>query len=354
MARTQPSPSSRDQGEDDGGREAQQRRPGGAHGGFQFTVCSGKRMQCPACQTENTPDRLVCFTCGLAFSPPVKKGTVIGGRYEILRPLGQGGMGTLYRAMELIEGTDLRSLLRMRKEGLPPEQAFDLAVQLAGGLQALHDAGIVHRDVKAANVILDEKGRPRLMDFDFAKRHDAGAPDTAPVTGHILGTPEYMSPEAARGDPVEFRSDVYSLGVVVFEMFTGDVPFRGDSPLATILKHLNEPPPLEGPRAKGLPSSLLPVLRKALAKWSAERYSTAGGFAMALGFARIAFGELAPPPKVPTPPLPALLEALNPLDKTIRMQAVKARSLDTRSMRAIPALIDALEKPPAPSVVEPS
>ncbi len=370
-------------------------------------------MQCPACQTENDPDRLVCFTCGLAFSPPVKKGTVIGGRYEILRPLGQGGMGTVYRArdhvlgdrvavkvlktelsrrpemvrrfrsemglakkvrhpnvcriyaagedegrlylaMELIEGTDLRSLLRMRKEGLPPEQAFELAVQLAGGLQALHDAGIVHRDVKAANVILDEKGRPRLMDFDFAKRHDAGAPDTAPVTGHILGTPEYMSPEAARGDPVEFRSDVYSLGVVVFEMFTGDVPFRGDSPLATILKHLNEPPPLEGPRAKALPSSLLPVLRKALAKWPAERYSTAGGFAMALGFARIAFGELAPPPKVPTPPLPALLEALNPLDKTIRMQAVKARSLDTRSMRAIPALIDALEKPPAPSVVEPS
>jgi serine/threonine-protein kinase len=163
-----------------------------------------------------------------------------------------------------------------------------------------------------------------------------------------------MSPEAARGDPVEFRSDVYSLGVVVFEMFTGDVPFRGDSPLATILKHLNEPPPFEGPRAKGLPSSLLPVLCKALAKWPAERYSTAGGFAMALGFARIAFGELAPPPKVPTPPLPALLEALNPLDKTIRMQAVKARSLDTRSMRAIPALIDALEKPPAPSVVEPS
>src|SRR6266496_4095674 len=244
--------------------------------------------------------------------------------------------------------------LRMRKEGLPPEQAFELAVQLAGGLQALHDAGIVHRDVKATNVILDNKGRPRLMDFDFAKQHDAGATDTATITGHIVGSPEYMSPESARGDQVDFRSDVYSLGVVVFEMFTGEVPFRGDSPLATILKHLNEPPPLEGPRAKGLPSSLLPVLRKALAKWSAERYSTAGGFAMALGFARIAFGELAPPPKVPTPPLPALLEALNPLDKTIRMQAVKARSLDTRSMRAIPALIDALEKPPAPSVVEPS
>ena len=251
--------------------------------------------------------------------------------------------GRLYLAMELIEGTDLRSLLRMRKEGLPPEQAFELAVQLAGGLQALHDAGIVHRDVKAANVILDKKGRPRLMDFDFAKRHDAGATDTATITGHIVGSPEYMSPESARGDQVDFRSDVYSLGVVVFEMFTGDVPFRGESPLATILKHLSEPPPLEGPPAKGVPQSLLP----------AERYSTAAGFAMALGLARVAFGELAPPPRVPTPPLPALLEALNPLDKTIRIEAIKSRSLDTRSMRAIPALIDALEKPPPPTVVEP-
>ena len=369
-------------------------------------------MQCPACQTENDPDGLVCFTCGLALSPPVKKGTVIGGRYEILHPLGQGGMGTVYRgrdrvlgdrvavkvlktalsrrpemirrfgsemglakkvrhpnvcriyaagedegrlylAMELIEGTDLRSLLRMRKEGLPPEQAFELAVQLAGGLQALHDAGIVHRDVKAANVILDKKGRPRLMDFDFSKRHDAGATDTATITGHIVGSPEYMSPECARGDQVDFRSDVYSLGVVVFEMFTGDVPFRGDSPLATILKHLSEPPPLEGPRAKGVPQSLLPVLHKALAKSPAERYSTAGGFAMALGLARAAFGQLAPPPRVATPPLPALLEALNPLDKTIRIEAIKSRSLDTRSMRAIPALIHALKDPPAPAVVEP-
>ena len=369
-------------------------------------------MQCPACQTDNDPDSLVCFTCGHAFSPPVKKGTVIGGRYEILDPIGRGGMGTVYRArdrvlgdrvavkvlkselsrrpemirrfrtemglarkvrhpnvchiyaagedegrlylaMELIQGTDLRSLVQARKEGLPPEQAFELAVQLASGLQALHDGGIVHCDLKGTNVILDGKGRPHLMDFDFAKRHDAGATDTATITGHILGSPEYMSPEAARGDPVDFRSDVYSLGVVIFEMFTGDVPFRGDSPLGTILKHLNEPPPLEGARAKGLPASLVPVLRKTLAKRPAERYSTAGGLATAIGRVRTALGELAPPPKVPTPPLPALLEALNPLDRTIRIEAIKSRSLDTRSMKAIPALIHALKEPPAPSVMEP-
>jgi serine/threonine protein kinase len=369
-------------------------------------------MQCPACQTDNDPGSLVCFTCGLAFSPPVKKGTVIGGRYEILDPIGRGGMGTVYRArdrvlgdrvavkvlkselsrrpemirrfktemglarkvrhpnvchiyaagedegrlylaMELIQGTDLRSLLRERGRGLPPEQAFDVAVQLASGLQALHDAGIVHRDLKGTNVILDRKGRPHLMDFDFAKRNDAGSTDTATITGHILGTPEYMSPEAARGDAVDFRSDVYSLGVMVFEMFTGEVPFRGDSPLATILKHLSEPPPLEGPRAKGIPPILLPVLAKSLAKRPADRYSTAGGFATALGRVRTALGELAPPPKVPTAPLPALLEALNPLDRTIRIEAIKSRSLDTRSMKAIPALIHALEDPPAKREEEP-
>lgn len=367
-------------------------------------------MRCPACQSDTDPDSMACFNCGLAFSPPVKRGTVIAGRYEILDPIGRGGMGTVYRArdrvlgdkvaikvlrpelsrrpemirrfrsemamarkvrhpnvcriyaageeegrlylaMELINGTDLRTVLRQRKSGLPPEQAFEYAVELAGGLQALHDAGIVHRDVKATNIMVDKKG-PHLMDFDIAKQHQAEGTDAATVTGQVLGTPEYMSPENARGDRVEFRSDIYSLGVLIFEMFTGDVPFRGDSPLATILKHLSEPPPLEGPRAKGLPPSIVPVLSKALAKRPDERHSTARGLAMALGLARTAFTALAPPPKEPTPPLPALLEALNPVDYTIRMPVVKARGLDTRSMKAIPALIDALEKPPAPPAVE--
>ena len=368
-------------------------------------------MRCPACQTENDPDGLACFNCGLVFSPPVTRGTVIAGRYEILDPIGRGGMGTVYRArdrvlgdrvavkvlraelsrrpemirrfrsemamarkvrhpnvchiyaageeagrlylaMELIDGTDLRTVLRQRKSGLGPEQAFEYGVELAGGLQALHDAGIVHRDVKAPNVMVDKKG-PHLMDFDIAKQHQAEGTDAATVTGQVLGTPEYMSPEYSRGDRVDFRSDIYSLGVLIFEMFTGDVPFRGDSPLATILKHLSEPPPLEGPRAKGLPPSVVPVLRKALAKRPDERHSTARGLAMALGLARTAFAALAPPPKEHTPPLPALLEALNPLDYTIRLPAaLTARGLDTRSMKAIPALIDALEKPPAPSAVE--
>ena len=332
---------------------------------------------------------------------------MIGGRYEMLDPIGRGGMGTVYRArdrvlgdkvavkvmkaelgrrpemvrrfrsemalakkvrhpnvcrvyaagsdqgrlylaMELVEGTDLKTVIRQGKDGLPVEQAFELAVELAGGLQAVHDAGIVHRDVKAPNVIVDRRGIPHLMDLDIAKQHQTDATDTVTATGQVLGTPEYMSPEYAQGDRVDLRGDIYSLGVVVYEMFTGEVPFRGDSPLATILKHVNEPPPLDGPRAKAIPPTLVPVLRKALAKRPEERYSTARGFGMALGLARTAFSELAPPPKEPTPPLPALLEALNPLDQTIRLSAVKPRALDTRAMKAIPALIDALEHPPEP------
>jgi serine/threonine protein kinase len=369
-------------------------------------------MRCPACQTENEPDNPACFNCGLAFSPPVKRGTVVGGRYEILDPIGRGGMGTVYRArdrvlgdkvavkvmkaelsrrpemirrfrsemrlarkvrhpnvcriyaageeegrlylsMELIEGTDLRTILRQRKTGLAPEQAFEYGMALARGLQALHDAGIVHRDVKAPNVMVDAKGRPHLMDLDVAKQHQVEATNAATPTGHVLGTPEYMSPEYARGDRVDVRSDIYSVGVLVFEMFTGDVPFRGDTPLATILKHLSDAPPLEGPRAKLLPPSVVPVLRKALAKRPEERYSTARGLAMALGLARAACGEMAPPPKDPTPPLPALLEALNPVDQTVRLPAVKQRGLDTRSMRAIPALIHALDRPPDPQAEPP-
>lgn len=370
-------------------------------------------MQCAACQTENDPEALACFNCGLPFAPAVKRGSLFAGRYEILDPIGRGGMGTVYRArdrvlgdkvavkvlkpelsrrpemirrfraemamarkvrhpnvcriyaageeagrlylaMELIDGTDLKSVLRQRKSGLAPEQAFEYAVELAGGLQALHDAGIVHRDVKATNIMVDKKG-PRLMDFDIAKQHEAEGKDAAAatLTGQVLGTPEYMSPEYALGDRVDYRNDIYSLGVLIFEMFTGDVPFRGDSPLATILKHLSEPPPLEGPRAKGLPPSVVPVLRKALAKRPDERHSTARGLGMALGLARTAFTLLSPPPKTPTPPLPALLEALNPLDYTIRMPALAPRrDLDTRSMKAIPALIDALDRQPAPPTVE--
>jgi serine/threonine-protein kinase len=111
------------------------------------------------------------------------------------------------------------------------------------------------------------------MDFGIAKRVDAQTSATA--TGLIIGTPEYMSPEQARGDKLDYRSDVYSLGIVMFEMFTGQVPFQADTPLATVLKHLHEAPPLDGPAAARIPPDAKRVLAKTLAKNPSDRYESA-------------------------------------------------------------------------------
>jgi serine/threonine-protein kinase len=253
--------------------------------------------------------------------------------------------GRLWLCMELVEGEALRPLIRSQ---LPEvEQAFEWATQIANGLQALHEVGLVHRDVKALNVMIDGKGVARLMDLDIAKQWEQEVAD-ATATGQILGTPEYISPEYARGQPLDARSDIYSLGVLVYELFTGELPFKGDSPVGTIMKHIHDPAPLEGPRAARIPEQVVPILRKALAKKPEMRYSTARGMAVALGVARNAMrGPALPPSHVPQEPLPALLEALNPVDKTIRIPA--PRVPDPAAPRSIPVLIHALAEPERPN-----
>jgi hypothetical protein len=370
-------------------------------------------MRCPSCGSENEPGAESCFTCGQILSALIKRGSLIASRYEVVSPIGKGGMGTVYLArdrvlaekvavkvlrpdlsrrpemirrfssemvlarkvrhpnvcriyaageeegrlyvcMELVNGVTLKALLQ-EKKGLPPEQAFDLALQLASGLQALHDAGLVHRDVKSLNVMVDARGTARLMDLDIARQHETEGTVAASPTGQILGTPEYMSPEYARGEPLDLRSDIYSLGVLIFEMFTGETPFHSESPLLTILKHLHEKPPLEGGIA-GLPASLVPVLRKAMAKRPKDRHSTVRGLATALGLARTASGALTlPPPAAAPEPLPALLGALNPMDVTVRIAV--PRLPDPGAARAIPVLIGALgerERPALPSPEPPA
>lgn len=305
---------------------------------------------CPSCGSMNAPGASACTSCGtLMEAPPtavvvtvdLRPGSLFHSRYEILGPLGRGGMGMVYKArdrtldevvaikvlrpdfaqdprmterfkseiklarkvrhrnvctihdygedrgllyisMELIEGVDLKRVLR-EKGGLPPDEAYSLAIEVAEGLQAVHDAGIIHRDLKTPNIMRDAQGIARLMDFGIAKRQGG---DTLTATGHIVGTPEYMSPEQAQGHKVDFRSDVYALGIVVYEIFTGSVPFRGETPISTILKHLHDPPPLEGPSASRLPDALKSVLRKALEKDPAHRFASARDLADALREAR--------------------------------------------------------------------
>jgi predicted Ser/Thr protein kinase len=328
-------------------------------------------MICPSCQAENAPTADACFTCGRALGA-LTQGAVIGNRYEILSPLGKGGMGMVYKAhdrmldetvaikvlrnefvgtpemakrfrheiklarrvshrnvcriheygedgglryisMEYLEGTDLKHLLR-DTGGLPADQAFEVAIQLAEGLQAIHDVGIIHRDLKTPNIMRDAKGVIRLMDFGIAKEgSEEGTGGSLTATGQIMGTPEYMSPEQGRGERIDFRSDIYALGVVDYEMFTGQVPFRGDTPVATIFKHIQDPVPLEGGPASRIPGSAVPLLRKALAKDRSARFASAGEMAEALRQARAAAAGAPPPLPAAGAPTPALGAVTTPL-----------------------------------------
>ena len=201
--------------------------------------------------------------------------------------------GLRYISMAYVDGVDLKRVLRQRGP-LPPGEALEIGVTAAEALQAIHDEGIIHRDLKTPNIMLDSRGVIRLMDFGIAKQSN-GDGLSVTVTGQTVGTPEYMSPEQVQGLPLDGRSDVYSLGIVVFELLTGVTPFRAETPLGTALKHLHEPPPLEGPQAAKLPAAVVPVLRKALAKAKEERYASAREMALALAKARASFAATVGP-----------------------------------------------------------
>jgi serine/threonine-protein kinase len=193
--------------------------------------------------------------------------------------------------MELIEGVTLKEHLR---EGPPsPEGAYDLAIQAARGLNAVHELGIVHRDFKTANIMIDAQGVAKLVDFGIAK--DLSTEVTGLTGSLIMGTPEYMSPEQVQGGPAGFASDIYALGCVVYEVFAGHAPFRGATAAAIAYKHLHEDLPLFGEDAKRIPPALVPVLRRALAKEPGKRYETVNALAHDLSRACAADGFAEPP-----------------------------------------------------------
>ncbi len=323
-------------------------------------------MICPGCQRLNEDHAGHCFFCGRALDA-LTQGVVLSGRWEVLRPIGKGGMGRVYKAndkaleedvaikvlrhelvrdpemarrfkseiklarkvshpnvcrihdygedqgllfisMEFIDGPGLKE--RLQK---PPtvDEAFDMVLQIARGLGAVHGHGIIHRDFKASNIMVDQKGVVKRMDFGIAK--DAFA-DTTGVTreGQVMGTPEYMSPEQAGGHKLDFRSDIYSLGCVVFEIFTGDAPFRGSSPLATLYRHAREEPRLDHP---ALPETLRPVLARALAKDPEGRYASVADLIEVLDKTRAEVGpergkeRLPRPVRAPAPPTSTIDES---------------------------------------------
>ena len=194
--------------------------------------------------------------------------------------------------MEFVDGQPLSNLLRPNAP-LDPAVARTLIADAADAIGAAHAAGIVHRDVKPANLLVTPDRQIKITDFGIARAADGIA---LTATGQVMGTPQYLSPEQAEGSIATHASDIYSLGVVLFECLAGYRPFGGDTPITTALAHLRDPIP---DLPDFVPADLAAVVRRALAKKPSERFASAADFAAAL---RDPAARIAPPGVAPAPP----------------------------------------------------
>ena len=260
----------------------------------------------------------------------VKPGVLLGNRYEIVATLGQGGMGAVYKArdreldrmvalkvirpelagdsdilqrfkqelilarkithrnvirifdlgdangikfitMEFIEGRDLKSLL-VEKGKLPPEQAVEIVQQVCLALEAAHGEGVVHRDLKPQNIMVDKDGRASVMDFGIARSLDFGG---MTQTGALMGTPEYMSPEQVRGEHVDARSDLFTLGIILQEILTGKLPFQAETAMASMYKRTRERALSVHHLDTSVPQQLADIVGRCLELDPKERFQTA-------------------------------------------------------------------------------
>jgi len=265
--------------------------------------------------------------------PVLQTGDVLGGRYEILQLLGEGGMGAVYKArdreldrfvalklirpelaanpsilarfkqelllsrevthknvirifdlgdadgvkfitMEFVEGQDLRSLIQEKKK-FPPEEAVELMQQVCRALEAAHTLGIIHRDLKPQNIMLDQSGRILVMDFGLARMVEG---DGMTQTGALVGTMEYMSPEQALGKDLDQRSDLFSMGLILYELLTGKMPFKAESAVASLIKRNQEQAVPVSDHDGTIPRALSNIVSKCLERDPALRYQTAAEF----------------------------------------------------------------------------
>ncbi|MCJ7581900.1 MAG: serine/threonine protein kinase [Candidatus Aminicenantes bacterium] len=259
------------------------------------------------------------------------RGSVFAGRYEIIEELGKGGMGRVYRVedtklkqevalklikpeiasdkktierfrnelklarnirhknvcgmfdlgetegapfitMEFVPGQDLKGLIRQSGQ-LAVGTTINIAKQICDGLTEAHKSGVVHRDLKPSNIMIDKQGDVRIMDFGIARSLEAKGITSA---GVMIGTPEYMSPEQVEGKEVDQRSDIYSLGIILYEMVTGRVPFKGDTPFTIGMKHKGEIPQNPKELNPQISDDLSSVIMRCLEKEKDRRYQSAG------------------------------------------------------------------------------
>ena len=203
--------------------------------------------------------------------------------------------GTAFLVMELVEGGSLRELLRERGP-MPPHAVVAVADPVLGALGTAHRAGLVHRDVKPENVLISEHGEVKVADFGLVRAVAEAGVTSASV---ILGTAAYLSPEQVESTTADARSDVYSMGVLIFEMLTGRTPFRGDTPLALAYQRLSYDVPAPGDVIAGVPAELDEVVLRATERNPAARYPD--GFAMREAILRAADDLDLPPFTVPAP-----------------------------------------------------
>jgi len=266
-------------------------------------ICKSENPDPPGlCKTCGTPIELPephSFSTETIITPqtPVEGEKLFAGRYRVLSLLGEGGMGKVYRVqdtrlqeemalkflkpeiannpvfiqrfrselklarkithrnvcrvfdfheeegtpyitMEYVKGENLKSLIR-RKGKLKEAEAIDIAAQVAEGLAEAHDLGVIHRDLKPDNILIDSSGRVKIMDFGIARSIDDSG---LTQTGHMIGTPDYISAEQAAGQPADHRADIYALGILLYEMMTGELPFKGDSVISVVLQHKEKTP----------------------------------------------------------------------------------------------------------------
>ena len=182
--------------------------------------------------------------------------------------------GSRFLSMELVSGRTLKQLVEAG-EIVPTPVGLWIAKQICAGLAAAHEAGVIHRDVKSQNIMIEPTGRLKIMDFGIAR-----LTDDREMTA--TGTPDYMSPEQTRGLPPDYRSDIYSTGVVLYEIFTGFLPFEGDSPVAVILKHINEAAPLPQSKNPWIEPGIAAVVLKCLEKDPGARFHSMNELSEAL------------------------------------------------------------------------